>query len=213
MDPYLCNVEQHSRYLVFRFTLDGDGKVELHHKRFFNMEWGPSGKGVHVIVVSTHYTQTHAYSWTHTQTHAHKQTHAHTHTHTHMHTHHAHKKHSQEILFIVLQYNRVVQMQVMLLAWYHDVLTNWILSTSYVIFPSTNLGCHPKHGQCGRNSHRQCQSWRNNHHYRGHYLDYSLMQSRHPMLELLQKQRHLLSAVILQYCCQRKWCNHQRCEL
>ena len=159
MDLYLCNVEQHSRYLVFRFTLDGDGKVELHYKRFSNMEWEPSGKGVHVIVVSTHYTQTHAYSYIHTHTHTHMHTHTCAHTHKHTHTH-AHKKHSQEILFIVLQYNRVVQMQVMFLAWYHDVLTNGILimSTSYVIFPSTNLGCHPKHGQCGRNSQRQCQS-------------------------------------------------------
>ena len=84
MDPYLCNVEQRSRYLVFRFTLDGDGKVELHYKRFSNMEWEPSGKGVHVIVVSTHYTQTHAYSYTHVNTHTH--THAHTHTHTPAHT-------------------------------------------------------------------------------------------------------------------------------
>ena len=44
-------LREHSKYLVFRFTLDTDGNVELHYKRFSDMEWEPSGEGVHVIVV------------------------------------------------------------------------------------------------------------------------------------------------------------------
>ena len=78
MEPYLCNLEQHSKYLAFRFTLDGDGKAELHYKRLSNMEWEPSGNGVHVLVVGTFFT--------------------HTHTHTHMHSHHMQAKRNLFIL-------------------------------------------------------------------------------------------------------------------
>ena len=51
MEPYLGIIEKHSKYLVFRFTLNSSGKAELHYKRFSDHPWEPEKDEICVIEV------------------------------------------------------------------------------------------------------------------------------------------------------------------
>ena len=51
LEPYIPRLEQHSRYLVYRFTLN-DGNAQMHYKRFSDMQWEPMDNGVTIIYVS-----------------------------------------------------------------------------------------------------------------------------------------------------------------
>ena len=51
MEPYLANIEKHSKYLAFRFTLNSSGNAELHYKRFSDGPWEPENAGKCVIQV------------------------------------------------------------------------------------------------------------------------------------------------------------------
>jgi hypothetical protein len=52
LEPHIPQLEQHSRYLVYRFTLN-DGKAQMHYKRFSDMQWEPVDNGVTILYVST----------------------------------------------------------------------------------------------------------------------------------------------------------------
>lgn len=51
LDPYIPRIEQHSRYLCYRFTYS-QGRVQMHYKRFSDMPWEPTNCGVAVLFVS-----------------------------------------------------------------------------------------------------------------------------------------------------------------
>ena len=52
MEPHLAAIVGHSKYLVFKFTLNAtSGKAEMHYKRFSSNPWEPEGAGVSVISV------------------------------------------------------------------------------------------------------------------------------------------------------------------
>ena len=50
--PFLNPLKGHSKYLVFRFTLDNNGEAELHYKRFSDNPWEPEGAGLKLLSVS-----------------------------------------------------------------------------------------------------------------------------------------------------------------
>lgn len=53
MEPYLGALKGHSKYHVFRFTLNAETKkAEMHYKQFSKNPWEPVGAGVSVISVS-----------------------------------------------------------------------------------------------------------------------------------------------------------------
>ena len=51
IEPYLQPLEGHSKYGVFRFTLNPNGWSELHYKQRSNMPWLPEEAGIRVILV------------------------------------------------------------------------------------------------------------------------------------------------------------------
>lgn len=50
LEPHIPRLEQHSRYLVYRFTLV-NGKAQVHYKRFSDMPWEPAGNGLTLLYV------------------------------------------------------------------------------------------------------------------------------------------------------------------
>jgi hypothetical protein len=54
MQEVLEPMEGHSKYAVFRFTLNAEGKSELHYKQNSDMPWQPEKKGERTISVSMH---------------------------------------------------------------------------------------------------------------------------------------------------------------
>lgn len=51
MEPYLANIQNHSKYLCFRFSRNASGIVELHYKKFSDMPWEPENEGLKVLSV------------------------------------------------------------------------------------------------------------------------------------------------------------------
>ena len=51
MEPYLASIEGHSKYHIFRFTLDASKRAVLHYKQFSTMPWEPINAGVHLLSV------------------------------------------------------------------------------------------------------------------------------------------------------------------
>lgn len=51
MEPYLALIEGHSKYHVFRFTLDASKRAVLHYKQFSTMPWEPKNSGVYMLSV------------------------------------------------------------------------------------------------------------------------------------------------------------------
>ena len=46
IDPYLANIEYHSKYHVYRFTIGKSGDVEMHYKQYSSMPWEPHEDGI-----------------------------------------------------------------------------------------------------------------------------------------------------------------------
>jgi len=51
MEPFLAKVEGHSKYLVFRFTLNASKTAELHYKKCSSDPWEPEDAGIHLLSV------------------------------------------------------------------------------------------------------------------------------------------------------------------
>ena len=51
LEPVLGAVCGHSKYLVYRFTLDSTDRAEMHYKKFSTMPWEPEGDGIHLVSV------------------------------------------------------------------------------------------------------------------------------------------------------------------
>lgn len=51
MEPFLCKIQNHSRYGVFRFTRNNSDHVEMHYKRWSDGPWEPKDAGIEVISV------------------------------------------------------------------------------------------------------------------------------------------------------------------
>jgi hypothetical protein len=51
LQPYLEPLEGHSRYAVFRFTLNSEGKSELHYKKRSDKPWLPEDAGIRLLSV------------------------------------------------------------------------------------------------------------------------------------------------------------------
>lgn len=54
----MASMEGHSKYHVFRFTLDASKRAVLHYKQFSTMPWEPKNSGVHVLSVCNLLTMT-----------------------------------------------------------------------------------------------------------------------------------------------------------
>ena len=51
LQPYLEPLEGHSRYAVFRFTLNSEGKSEMHYKASSDKPWEPKEAGLQLLSV------------------------------------------------------------------------------------------------------------------------------------------------------------------
>ncbi len=46
-------IEGHSKYHVFRFTLNSEHKAEMHYKQYTEKPWEPSNAGIVLLSVSS----------------------------------------------------------------------------------------------------------------------------------------------------------------
>ena len=46
INPYLAEMDHHSKYHAYRFTLGKSGDVEMHYKQYSSMAWEPHKDGV-----------------------------------------------------------------------------------------------------------------------------------------------------------------------
>lgn len=53
MEPYNLGLQNHSKYLHYRYTLDASGHAELHYRKFTGEPWEPEKEGLRVLSVCT----------------------------------------------------------------------------------------------------------------------------------------------------------------
>lgn len=52
VQPFLNTLHGHSKYGVFRFTLNSENHAELHYKQYSDQPWQPEHSGIQVVSVS-----------------------------------------------------------------------------------------------------------------------------------------------------------------
>jgi len=51
MEPYEGTMAGHSKYHIFRFSLNSSQKAVMHYKRYSSSPWEPSGAGLELLKV------------------------------------------------------------------------------------------------------------------------------------------------------------------